>query len=593
MPPRKFGRTWLDKCGLAWHLICFRRICRVEEDRNFAVSVKRLGSFLAVDSWIFATQVGLVQPPTTSSRRAETRYCAGMQRFLHAVAIWVLILGVAGVSIYVPHRANPKNSEGDSAQRDAESKLAGADDAHAMKPDTKEAEEESEPLQEEHVSSSTELRGRLLVVSQSMTSGAEPWAENEILGDEPLDRLASAIVLMHFGNPARAYEQIDLAAKSLSVDVGDSGADVSDNSIDLTSDKSSDKALVYATRAALIAWPEMIEAADGTGTFKQKTQPTKAQFELLQQRLGWFGTFAQAQVSCDDGLGMNLQKSDLIFMVVLGVAAIWFMGFGTCGIAALITLIVMGLTRKIGSAITSRANTSLILGETFVAWFVLFLGLQFAAMLVPVDPESPWRLVLSGALMFAALGALAWARWRGLSMGALMDLIGLRWNQGFFQLLWKAAISYMTALPLMGLGLLIGLGMGWFFNVPNLGNPTHPIQELIDKANPMELFMLFALACVAAPITEEIIFRGVLYGHLRQGTNKWGVVASMIFSMVISGTIFAGIHPQGAFVAPALAGLACAFCITREWSGSVFPGMIAHGIQNATVLALNVILFQM
>ncbi len=59
MPPRKFGRTWLDKCGLAWHLICFRRICRVEEDRNFAVSVKRRGSFLAVDSWIFATQAGL------------------------------------------------------------------------------------------------------------------------------------------------------------------------------------------------------------------------------------------------------------------------------------------------------------------------------------------------------------------------------------------------------------------------------------------------------------------------------------------------------------------------------------------------------
>ena len=546
-----------------------------------------------MDSGIFATKSGIFQPRASSSRRAETRYCAEMQRFLHAVAIWVLILGVAGVSIYVPHRANPKDSEGDLAQTDTESKLAGADDAHAMKPNTEAAEAESEPLQEEHVSSSTELRGRLLVVSQSMTSGAEPWAENEILGDEPLDRLASAIVLMHFGNPARAYEQIDLAAKSLSVDVGDSGADMSDNTIDLTSDKSSDKALVYATRAALIAWPEMIEAADGTGTFKQKTQPTKAQFELLQQRLGWFGTFAQAQVSCDDGLGMNLQKSDLIFMVVLGVAAIWFMGFGACGIAALITLIVMGLTRKIGSAMTSRANTSLILGETFVAWFVLFLGLQFAAMVVPVDPESPWRLVLSGALMFAALGALAWARWRGLSMGAIMDLTGLRWNQGFFQLLWKAAISYVTALPLMGLGLLIGLGMGWFFDVPNLGNPSHPIQELIQNATSMELFLLFSLACVAAPITEEIIFRGVLYGHLRQGTSKWGVAASMIFSMVISGTIFAGIHPQGAFVAPALAGLACAFCITREWSGSVFPGMIAHGIQNATVLALNVVLFQM
>ena len=586
MPPRKFGRTWLDKCGLAWHLICFRRICRVEEDRNFAVSVKRLGSFLAVDSWIFATQVGLVQPPTTSSRRAETRYCAGMQRFLHAVAIWVLILGVAGVSIYVPHRANPKNSEGDSAQRDAESKLAGADDAHAMKPDTKEAEAESEPFQEQHVSSSTELRGRLLVVARSMAAPAGATTEQDlVLGDASLDQLASAIVMVNFGMKAEAGEQIDLAAKGFDNDSGDSD------------DKASDAALLNATSAVVNAWPASDASAHQSSATESSSTlaapPTQKQFELLQQRLGWFGTFAQAKISADEHALSELQESDLKFMLVLGVAAIWFMGFGACGIAALITLIVMGLTRKIGSAITSRANTSLILGETFVAWFVLFLGLQFAAMLVPVDPESPWRLVLSGALMFAALGALAWARWRGLSMGALMDLIGLRWNQGFFQLLWKAAISYMTALPLMGLGLLIGLGMGWFFNVPNLGNPTHPIQELIDKANHMELFMLFALACVAAPITEEIIFRGVLYGHLRQGTNKWGVVASMIFSMVISGTIFAGIHPQGAFVAPALAGLACAFCITREWSGSVFPGMIAHGIQNATVLALNVVLFQM
>ena len=511
-----------------------------------------------------------------------------MERFLHAVAIWVLILGVAGVSIYVPHRANPKDSEGDLAQTDTESKLAGADDAHAMKPDTKEAESESEPLQEEHVSSSTELRGRLLVVARSMAAPATATPEQDlILGDAPLDQLASAIVMVNFGMKAEAAAQIDLAAKGFESDSGDSV------------DKASDAALLNATSAVVNAWPASDAstrpsiATESSSTLAQAAPPTKEQFELLQQRLGWFGTFAQAKISADEHMLSELQESDLKFMLVLGVAALWFMGFGASGIAALITLIVMGLTRKIGSAITSRANTSLILGETFVAWFVLFLGLQFAAMVVPVDPESPWRLALSGALMFAALGALAWARWRGLSMGAIMDLTGLRWNQGFFQLLWKAAISYMTALPLMGLGLLIGLGMGWFFNVPNLGNPSHPIQELIQNATSMELFLLFALACVAAPITEEIIFRGVLYGHLRQGTSKWGVVASMIFSMVISGTIFAGIHPQGAFVAPALAGLACAFCITREWSGSVFPGMIAHGIQNATVLALNVVLFQM
>ena len=505
-----------------------------------------------------------------------------MPRFLHAVAIWVFILGIAGVAIYAPHRPDPSAEGFDSAPTNDLSQPAGVGATDTAKSSGTEAVATSDSQEEDQISSTSELRGRLLVISQSMATGPAPLPGDLILGDDPLDRLASAIVLMHFGNPTQAYEQIDLAEKAF--DVGDLG--------DTASDKSSDKALVNATRAAMIAWPEMIEAADGTGTLKQKTQLTKEQFELLHQRLGWFGTYAQAQISDDDVLGMKLQESDLMFMLVLGFASIWFLGFGACGITALIALIVMGLRRKIGSALKSQSNTSLILGETFVVWFALFMGLQFAAMLLHVDPESPQRLLLSGVLMFAALGALAWARWRGLSFGVILDLVGLRWNQGFFQLLWKAVIAYTCALPLMGLGLLIGMGMGWFLNVPNLGNPTHPIQQLIQNASGMELFMLFALACVAAPITEEIVFRGVLYGHLRQGTSKWGVAASMIFSMVISGAIFAGIHPQGAFVAPALAGLACGFCITREWSGSVFPGMIAHGIQNATVLALNVILFQ-
>ena len=505
-----------------------------------------------------------------------------MPRFLHAVAIWVFILGIAGVAIYAPHRPDPSAEAFDSAPTNDLSQPAGVGATDTAKSSGTEAVATSDSQEEDQISSTSELRGRLLVISQSMATGPAPLPGDLILGDDPLDRLASAIVLMHFGKPTQAYEQIDLAEKAF--DVGDLG--------NTASDKSSDKALVNATRAAMIAWPEMIKAADGTGTLKQKTQLTKEQFELLHQRLGWFGTYAQAQISDDDDLGMKLQESDLMFMLVLGFATIWFLGFGACGITALIALIVMGLKRKISSALKSQSNTSLILGETFVVWFALFMGLQFAAMLLHVDPESPQRLLLSGVLMFAALGALAWARWRGLSFGVILDLVGLRWNQGFFQLLWKAALAYTCALPLMGLGLLIGMGMGWLLNVPNLGNPTHPIQQLIQNASGMELFMLFALACVAAPITEEIVFRGVLYGHLRQGTSKWGVAASMIFSMVISGAVFAGIHPQGAFVAPALAGLACGFCITREWSGSVFPGMIAHGIQNATVLALNVILFQ-
>ncbi|MCE9618380.1 MAG: CPBP family intramembrane metalloprotease [Planctomycetes bacterium] len=470
-----------------------------------------------------------------------------MHRFLHATAIWLLILGLAAFSIYEPHRSETQEIDGD----DAASK--------AM-------------WEGESLSSATEMRGRLLVLSQSMSgpAGALPLKEL-ILGDEPFDQLASAILLASRGANAEATEQIDLAEKGFK-----------------EYDEAQDAApLVEATRAAVNSWP-MEGAVNSNG---QVLSPNSAQFELLRERLGWFGEFAQARIAGDAQLTEQLRMDDMRFLVVLMIAALWFFGVGLCGLVALIVLGILGLSAKIRSGFAVQPSTSLILGETFVAWFVLFLALQFATMLMPIDHESPLRLVLTGAIMFASLGSLGWAKYRGLSFARIRDLAGLRWNGGFFRFLWQSAISYATALPLMGLGLLIGMAMGWLMDVPNLGNPSHPIQQLIDHADPLELCMLFALACIAAPIVEETIFRGLLYGHLRQGTATWGVLGSMLFSMVISGGLFAAIHPQGMFVAPALAGLACGFCITREWSGSVFPGMVAHGIQNATVIGLNVILF--
>jgi membrane protease YdiL (CAAX protease family) len=54
--------------------------------------------------------------------------------------------------------------------------------------------------------------------------------------------------------------------------------------------------------------------------------------------------------------------------------------------------------------------------------------------------------------------------------------------------------------------------------------------------------------------------------------------------------VFAAIHPQGVLAVPALAGVSLGFCITREWSGSVYPGMVAHGVHNGILLALNMVL---
>jgi membrane protease YdiL (CAAX protease family) len=67
-------------------------------------------------------------------------------------------------------------------------------------------------------------------------------------------------------------------------------------------------------------------------------------------------------------------------------------------------------------------------------------------------------------------------------------------------------------------------------------------------------------------------------------------VLSVAFAMLFSATVFAAIHPQGVLAVPALAGVSLGFCITREWSGSVVPGILAHGLHNGVLLGLNLVL---
>ena len=106
----------------------------------------------------------------------------------------------------------------------------------------------------------------------------------------------------------------------------------------------------------------------------------------------------------------------------------------------------------------------------------------------------------------------------------------------------------------------------------------------------MLLVQLFLIAVVAAPLVEEILFRGVLYAHLRGATGAWRRFLSIAFAAVVSAAVFAIIHPQGPIFAPVLAGLAVGFCVGREWRGSIYASIVAHAVNNAIVLSLSMLL---
>ncbi len=91
-----------------------------------------------------------------------------------------------------------------------------------------------------------------------------------------------------------------------------------------------------------------------------------------------------------------------------------------------------------------------------------------------------------------------------------------------------------------------------------------------------ELVALALLVGVVVPVGEEIFFRGLVLGALRRLMN--GHLAA-----VVSALFFAAAHLEPVELLPILIlGLVLAY--TYEYTGSLIPGMIAHGVNNLMAL---------
>ena len=86
------------------------------------------------------------------------------------------------------------------------------------------------------------------------------------------------------------------------------------------------------------------------------------------------------------------------------------------------------------------------------------------------------------------------------------------------------------------------------------------------------------LAVVAAPIFEEFIFRGLIFGGLRRSLDA-------LPAIVASAAVFAIVHPPASMIPVFGLGLCAALAFDR--TKMLLAPMIAHGIYNAAMLALQ------
>jgi hypothetical protein len=104
---------------------------------------------------------------------------------------------------------------------------------------------------------------------------------------------------------------------------------------------------------------------------------------------------------------------------------------------------------------------------------------------------------------------------------------------------------------------------------------TQVLESLGSYEGTALVLLSAALTCVVAPICEEFLFRGFIFTALR---NWRGTLPAA----VMTGVVFGGVH-YGSAPTLDLVPLGClgfGLCLLYRYSGSLYPCMIAHSLNN-------------
>jgi membrane protease YdiL (CAAX protease family) len=324
----------------------------------------------------------------------------------------------------------------------------------------------------------------------------------------------------------------------------------------------------------------------------------------LKESLGWYGLLALGPKRGEEDDSMMspdrkeaLAAAQRVLMVMMVCILLGF-AFGAAGFVGSVVFVVVTAMGKLRSHLDAGSCFGGVYAETFAIWMTLWIVLSIGVALLPFEFDG---LLIGAIVTLATLVALFWPMIRGVPGRQLFREIGLIEQTGrraWLEPFW-GIVCYVCALPVLAIGFIVSAilmaafagGGGDEFSTPN--SPSHPIVESIGDGAWLVWLKMFFVASIVAPIVEEIMFRGVLYRHLRDATVKWRVATSVLLSGGVSSLVFAIIHPQGIFGVPVLMSLAFTFCLAREWRGSLIAPITMHAINNGSVTLMLLILLSL
>ncbi len=208
------------------------------------------------------------------------------------------------------------------------------------------------------------------------------------------------------------------------------------------------------------------------------------------------------------------------------------------------------------------------------------LGLLFIGTMTAQTGEAAEGGITHAAIVISMVFSLTvcaglllyLGRMRGLNPAELFGLQNLHWRS-----LLKVVLVF-ALICVVSVSLVAILVSQWLQQVwPDL-QPQQMVETFQGSNSPGLRLLVIVAAVIIAPLSEEILFRGFVYGVLKRYTDA-------PFAALSSSLMFAIIHMHLGSLLPLLM-LAVLFCIAYEITGCLLVPMLLHIIFNATSILL-------
>lgn len=243
-------------------------------------------------------------------------------------------------------------------------------------------------------------------------------------------------------------------------------------------------------------------------------------------------------------------------------------------VAVLITSMALALWQKARDAMpylldpAAAPPARVALADGLIGATAFFILQGIATFILARKPAAVDMRVTTLAFVSAGLLVFAVMRlyyWRARTQGVPTIVRGIRW-----------AATFQAVLPAALLAIAAGLLSIYVIRHTEYA----PMLGLKVAGHTNLQYWLLGLTVIAAPLCEEFIFRGLIFGGLRRTLTP-------LLSALVSAAVFAVVHPPLSMLPVFVLGLCTAWAYQR--SQTLLAPMLVHALYNAVVISVQLV----